>query len=140
MTTAVLNLVAPTSFDPATSHFSTQDGIAFAGRHLLVDLWQASGLDDIGHIEATLKQAVSAVGATLLRIDLHHFTENGGVSGVAVLAESHMSIHTWPECGYAALDIFVCGNCDPYKALPVLKAAFRPGNIQIAEHKRGLLP
>ena len=140
MTTAALNLVAPTSFDPTTSHFSTQDGVAFAGRHLLVDLWQASGLNDIGHIEATLREAVTAVGATLLRIDLHHFTENGGVSGVAVLAESHMSIHTWPECGYAALDVFVCGNCDPYKALPVLKAAFRPGNIQIAEHKRGLLP
>ena len=140
MTTAALNLVAPTSFDPAASHFSTQDGIAFAGRHLLIDLWQASRLDDLAHVEETLKDAVAAIGATLLKLDLHHFSENNGVSGVAVLAESHMSIHTWPECGYAALDVFVCGDCDPYKALPVLKAAFVPANVQIAEHKRGLMP
>jgi len=139
MTATALNLV-PTSFDPDTSHFCSQDGVRFAGRHLLVDLWHATRLDDLAHVEETLTLAVAACGATLLRIDLHRFTENNGISGVAVLAESHMSIHTWPECGYAALDVFVCGNCDPYKALPVLKAAFRPGNIQIAEHKRGLLP
>jgi S-adenosylmethionine decarboxylase len=140
MTTAALNLVEPTSFDSDSSHFSSQDGLRFAGRHLLVDLWQAKRLDDLTHVEETLKAAVAACGATLLKIDLHRFTENNGISGVAVLAESHMSIHTWPECGYAALDVFVCGNCDPFKALPVLKAAFQPGNMQIAEHKRGLMP
>lgn len=140
MTTNALSLVTPSEFDPAKSHFSTRDGLNFAGRHLLIDLWQASNLDDLGHVDSTLRGAVEAIGATLLKIELHHFSENDGVSGVAVLAESHMSIHTWPECGYAALDVFVCGDCDPYLALPVLKAAFRPGNMQIAEHKRGLLP
>ncbi len=140
MNSAALNLVESPEFDPVTSHFSTQDGIAFAGRHLLIDLWQARHLDSLAHVEATLRHAVEAVGATLLKIELHHFTENNGISGVAVLAESHMSIHTWPECGYAALDIFVCGDLDPYLALPILKAAFRPGSLQVGEHRRGLRP
>lgn len=139
MTATALSL-APANCLPEDSHFSEQDGVRFAGRHLLVDLWHASRLDDLPHIEAALKAAVEAVGATLLRIDLHRFSGNGGISGVAVLAESHMSIHSWPECGYAALDIFVCGDCDPYLALPVLKAAFAPGSMQVAEHRRGLLP
>jgi S-adenosylmethionine decarboxylase len=122
-----------------TSHFVIKDGLRYAGSHLLIDIWDASRLDDLEHVEETLREAVKEVGATLLRIDLHHFTENGGISGVAVLAESHMSIHTWPECGYAALDVFVCGDCDPYKAVPVLKRAFKPSNVQVAEHKRGLV-
>jgi S-adenosylmethionine decarboxylase len=61
------------------------------------------------------------------------------VSGVVVLAESHISIHTWPERGYAAIDIFMCGNCDPYKAIPALKATFAPNGIQVSESKRGLV-
>jgi S-adenosylmethionine decarboxylase len=50
-----------------------------------------------------------------------------------------MSIHTWPENGYAALDVFVCGDCYPYKAIPVLRRAFLPSNIQVSEIKRGLI-
>jgi len=50
-----------------------------------------------------------------------------------------MSIHTWPECGYAALDVFVCGGCDAYKAIPVLRAAFRPRDVRVSEVKRGLV-
>ena len=135
-----INLVTPSGFDPATSHFAQKDGLCYAGSHLLIDLWQAERLADLAHVEATLREAVAVIGATILRVDLHHFTENDGVSGVAILAESHMSIHTWPEVGYAALDIFVCGDLDPLKALPVLKAAFRPGQIQVTEQKRGLMP
>jgi S-adenosylmethionine decarboxylase len=129
---------SPVPVPADTTHFVVKDGLRYAGSHLLIDIWDASRLDDLEHVEETLREAVKEVGATLLRIDLHHFTENGGISGVAVLAESHMSIHTWPECGYAALDVFVCGTCDPYKAVPVLKRAFKPGNVQVAEHKRGL--
>ena len=73
---------------------------------------RAERLDDIEHIEATLRRCVEAARATLLHIHLHHFQPNG-VSGVAVLAESHISIHTWPEAGYAALDVFMCGSADP---------------------------
>ncbi|WP_425500692.1 adenosylmethionine decarboxylase [Roseospira navarrensis] len=71
---------------------------------------------------------------------MHHFTPNGGISGVLVLAESHVSIHTWPERAYAALDLFMCGDADPYRALPVLRAAFRPTTVTLSENKRGLIP
>ncbi len=140
MTKRALNLVPGSGVDPATSHLVHKDGLCYAGAHLLIDFWRAERLDDLAHVEATLRLSVEAVGATILKIDLHHFTENDGVSGVAVLAESHMSIHTWPEIGYAALDVFVCGECDPFKAIPVLKAGFRPAQIQVTEHKRGLMP
>ena len=70
---------------------------------------------------------------------MHPFGEGMGVSGVVVLAESHISIHTWPERGYAAIDLFMCGKCDPYKAIPALKAAFAPNGIQVSESKRGLV-
>ncbi|MEQ9639978.1 MAG: adenosylmethionine decarboxylase [Alphaproteobacteria bacterium] len=123
------------------SHFVNDEakGLTYAGSHLLIDLWDATRLDDLAHVEQTLTRAVQMAGATLLRIDLHHFTENGGISGVAVLAESHMSIHTWPELGYAALDVFMCGNCDPHDTLPVLREAFEPDRVQVAEHKRGVI-
>ena len=76
-------------------------------------------------------------GATLLHIHLHHFTPNGGVSGVAVLAESHISIHTWPERGYAALDVFMCGAAEPQRSVDVLRAAFQPKRLVVGEHLRG---
>ena len=118
-------------------YFVTRDGVEFAGIHLLVDLWGAERLDDLALAETTLREAVDAVGATLLHIHLHHFTPNGGISGVAVLAESHISIHTWPERGYAALDIFVCGGCDATAAVPVLERAWQPNRIEVSEHWRG---
>ncbi|MGQ7845817.1 adenosylmethionine decarboxylase [Granulosicoccus sp. 3-233] len=109
----------------------------FAGTHLLIDCWQASRLDDIAHIEATLREAVAVSGATLLHIHLHHFTPNGGVSGVAVLAESHISIHTWPERDYAALDVFMCGETHPHETVPVFARAFCTDTIQLSTHQRG---
>jgi S-adenosylmethionine decarboxylase len=123
----------------SSDHFVTRDGMTFAGTHLLVDLWGAERLDDIGHVEATLRRAVEASRATLLHIHLHHFTPNGGVSGVAVLAESHISIHTWPERGYAALDVFMCGDADPQATIPVLDRAFAPARIEVDELRRGRL-
>ena len=57
---------------------------------------------------------------------------------VSVLSESHISVHTWPERNFAALDIFMCGDCNPYMAIPVLEAAFKPGSVQLTEHRRGL--
>jgi S-adenosylmethionine decarboxylase len=130
---------APAEESASEDFFVHKDGLKFAGTHLLIDIWGASRIDDIAWVRETLCDAVTAAGATILNVDLHHFTPNDGVSGVVVLAESHMSIHTWPERGYAALDVFVCGGCDPYKAIPVLRRAFRPDNIQVTEHKRGLV-
>ena len=129
----------PSEQEGRKDFFCERDGVRYAGTHLIIDLVRAKRLDDLEHIEQTLRRCVEVAGATLLHIHLHHFTPNGGVSGVAVLAESHISIHTWPERGYAALDIFMCGACDPYKAIPVLRRAFQPTTVQLSEQKRGVI-
>ncbi len=141
---AVETAPAETTLSPTTAEaqdrkdfFIVRDGERFAGTHLIVDLWQAERLDDLDYVCETLIACVEAAGATLLNIDLHHFTPNGGVSGVAVLAESHISIHTWPECGYAALDVFMCGEARPEASVPVLRAAFSPDRIAVQELRRG---
>ena len=118
-------------------YFIEREGVRYAGTHLIVDLRGAHGLDDLGHVESALREAVAAAGATLLHIHLHHFTPNAGVSGVAVLAESHISIHTWPERRYAALDVFMCGGARPQETLEVFRRAFRPERMDVAEHLRG---
>lgn len=120
-------------------HFQVKDGVAFAGTHLLVELWNASNLSDVELTERTLISAAEEAGATVLHSFLHPFGPDMGVSGVVVLAESHISIHTWPEREYAAVDIFMCGDCDPYKAVAVLKECFAPGFVQISEQKRGVI-
>lgn len=120
--------------------FVHKDGLTFAGTHLLIDLEGCENLDQIDAIERALKDAALAGGATILNVDLHHFEPNGGVSGVVVLAESHITIHTWPENGFAALDIFMCGECDPYKSIPVLKRTFKPTSVHVTENRRGLRP
>ncbi|MDQ2762702.1 MAG: adenosylmethionine decarboxylase, partial [Pseudomonadota bacterium] len=106
---------------------------------LLVDLWRAHDLGDPAHIDRALRGAALAAGATILHSHFHHFSPNGGVSGVVVLAESHISIHTWPERDFAAVDIFMCGECDPYLSLPLLKAAFQPASVDLSEQRRGLV-
>jgi S-adenosylmethionine decarboxylase len=116
--------------------FSTRDGKQFAGTHLIVDFLQAINLDNAERIKGALVEAVHVTDATLLHIHLHPF-EMGGVSGVAVLAESHISIHTWPQYGYAALDFFMCGNCNPYLAIPVLRCALVPREVKVQEFLRG---
>ena len=128
-------LVTPAKND----YFVEKDGLKFAGTHLLLDMWGAHNLGDEVVIERALRQAAIAAGATTLHVHLKKFGEEGGVSGVLVLAESHISIHTWPERGFAALDIFMCGKCDPYQAIGVLKEALRPDFIQLNEQKRGLV-
>jgi len=131
--------VTPKSQLEDADHFITRDGLTFAGSHLIIDLWEAEGLNDKARIEKAMRDAVEAAGATLLHIHLHTFTPNGGVSGVAVLAESHISVHTWPEKGYAAFDVFMCGNAEPKKALKVLEQAFAPQRTVVGIHKRGVL-
>jgi S-adenosylmethionine decarboxylase len=118
-------------------YFVERQGVRFAGKHLIVDLFGARRLDDLEHIETTLKRCVETAGATLLHVHLHHFMPNGGVSGVAVLAESHISIHSWPEANYAALDIFMCGNAKPELVVPLLKEAFQARQVVVKEHLRG---
>jgi S-adenosylmethionine decarboxylase len=128
--------VAPVTED-RKDHFVVRNGVRCAGVHLIIDLYEAEGLSDIDRIEEALRMCVAAAGATLLHIHLHHFEPNGGVSGVAVLAESHISIHSWPEANYAALDVFMCGSAKPDNCIPVLREAFKPKRIVVGEHLRG---
>ncbi|SDG06462.1 S-adenosylmethionine decarboxylase [Limimonas halophila] len=121
-------------------HFVVQNGECFAGRHLIIDVWDAHGIDDVDHVRTTLERAAREAGATLLHTHFHHFTPNGGVTGVAVLAESHISIHSWPERGYAALDVFMCGDSEPERAVEVLREAFTPHRLDVQEHVRGRMP
>lgn len=117
--------------------FIERDGVRYAGNHLIIDLFGAKRLNDLKHIERTLKRCVEVTGATLLHVHLHHFTPNGGVSGVAVLSESHISIHSWPEADYAALDVFMCGDAKPQLAVEVLREAFSARNVVVKTYKRG---
>ena len=98
------------------------------GRHLVAELSgiEAALLSDPDQISTLLVAAAKASGATVLSSHMHHFGDGQGVTGVVLLAESHMSIHTWPEYGYAAIDIFVCGACTPEAALARVVAALRP--------------
>ena len=118
-------------------HFITRDGVEYAGTHLIFDFWGAEHLDDLELMETSLRRCVEVSGATLLHIHLHHFTPSGGISGVAVLAESHISVHTWPERNYAAFDVFMCGDAVPEKSIPVLEKAFQPKKVDLTKHYRG---
>ena len=126
-----------TANQASADHFITRNGVEFAGTHIIIDLWGAQDLDDLELMEKTMREAVDVAKATLLHIHLHHFTPNGGISGVAVLAESHISVHTWPERNFAAFDVFMCGDAEPEKVIPVLQAAFKPDNVNVSEHLRG---
>ena len=117
-------------------HFVTKDGVTFAGTHIIIDLYDAQQLDDQAHIERTMRACIEASGATLLHIHLHPF-EPTGVSGIAVLAESHISVHTWPEAGYAAFDVFMCGDTEPEKCIDILADAFKAKNVEVTNLKRG---
>ena len=121
----------------AQDHFIARDGVSFAGTHLIVDVWGADQLDDLELMECAMREAVEAAKAALLHIHLHHFTPNGGISGVAMLAESHISVHTWPERQFAAFDIFMCGGAKPELAVKVLQTHFQPGQFQVKELLRG---
>ncbi len=125
--------------EKAKGFCSTQNNAKYAGRHILLEFWGAQELDSINITKKALTEAIKAAGATLLKIDLHEFSPQG-ISGVAIIAESHISIHTWPEYNYAALDIFTCGNrVKPYKAVVILKKYFKPEKVEIKEINRGNL-
>lgn len=110
------------------------------GRHVLVDLWEAENLDRPDVVEQALVETVRATGGTLLDVRVIPFP-NGGASGVAIIAESHVTIHTWPEYGYAAVDLFTCSmkmNADA--GLETLKKFFSPQRVQVTEVRRGVMP
>lgn len=129
----------PECIEEPKDHFIKRDGMEFAGTHLIVDLWDASHLDKLDLMENTFRRAIKAAGATLLHIHLHHFTPQGGISGVAVLAESHISVHTWPERNFAAFDVFMCGDSEPEKAIDIITGVFKPKRVNVQAYRRGVV-
>lgn len=107
------------------------------GKHILLDLYGAERLTNLTMIEEALKKAATLCGARVLKTNLHSFGENAGVTGVALLAESHISIHTWPELNYAAIDIFMCGACEPELAIEPLKQFFNASEVSVKTVLRG---
>lgn len=107
--------------------------ISTLGKHLIFEMEGATNLQDPELGKKALKEAAEKAGATVLSVTVHDFKtedmDQSGFSGVAVLAESHISVHTWPEFGYAAFDVFMCGDSDPVIAMNVLQEFFDPKEI-----------
>ncbi len=111
------------------------------GKHLLLELKDCNRetLNNLNTLKSILNTAATEAGATVLGDSFHQF-EPQGVSGVVVIAESHLFIHTWPECGYAAVDIFTCGDTvKPGKAAQMLINKLEAKNHSILEIQRGIL-
>lgn len=110
------------------------------GQHLLLECEgvDAQRLADPVALEAALYAAAAAAGAQALFGHCHHFGEQQGVTGVLLLRESHLSIHTWPEYGYAAIDIFMCGNARPELAADLLVSHLQPQQQRRRVLARGL--
>ena len=119
------------------NYFTQWEGGEYAGKHILIDIWGAENLDDKELLEKTLKTSVDVAEATLLHLHIHQFTSTGGLSGTAILAESHINVHTWPERRFAAFDAFMCGKAKPEKIEAVIKQAFRPEKSTVELRYRG---
>lgn len=96
---------------------------ASGGRHVLIECFGEQARYDAATLETLLRRAAGAGGATVLSCHMHGFGGGSGVTGVALLAESHITVHTWPEAGYAAFDVFMCGGCDAERAAAVIAEA-----------------
>lgn len=109
------------------------------GRHLIVEFWEAQNLNCAHSLEQGLKEAVAAIDGTLLDCRVVEFPVHG-VTGVAIIAESHVAVHTWPEYGYAAVDIFTCNlEADVQAGVDALSKRLEAGRVQVMEIRRGLL-
>ncbi len=111
------------------------------GRHVIVELYDCkpSLLDDVTYVQNAMQNAAQEAGATIINLTFHHFSPYG-VSGVVVIQESHLAIHTWPEWGFASIDLFTCGeSTDPWKCYTVLKDAFLASHGSTIEMRRGQL-
>lgn len=122
----VMNAIPPNHISPVP-----------LGQHVIAEFYGAHHLFTCADADPVLRHAAKAAGAVVLDTKLHDFGEREGFTGVALLAESHISIHTWPEHGYAAIDIFMCGDCDTAKSLDVLRAYFAPTSESVTILKRG---
>ena len=111
------------------------------GKHLIIELFQCDStlLNDVKTLEHHLLAAVKLSGATVIQPFFHQFSPHG-ITGVVVVAESHFALHTWPEYGYCAVDIFTCGDTvNGQVALDYLKENLGAANASVMEIKRGVL-
>ena len=129
----------PDSKTVLPDYFIDDGSDIFAGIHLLVHVRDARKLTNPDAIEKSLVRAAEDARATVLNGHFHSFGSGLGVSGVLLLAESHISIHTWPERRFASIDVFMCGKCNPYDTLPEIKKVFS-NSLTISASKRGLNP
>ena len=113
--------------------------MAALGRHIIVELYDCKPelLNDVVHIEKSMESAAEDAGATLINSTFHHFSPYG-VSGVVVIQESHLAIHTWPEYGFASVDLFTCGDTvNPWVSYQILKEKFEAAHGSAMELRRG---
>ena len=123
-----------------TDHFVYYEGKLFAGHHYLVDVWgNGKYLTNEEEIKTILRESALSAGASILHILSHKFEKGQGISGIAILAESHISVHTWPERSFAAFDIFLCGDANPEESLRTIKKHTGSKKVQISKIKRGLI-
>ncbi|GMR03344.1 MAG: adenosylmethionine decarboxylase [Thermodesulfovibrionia bacterium] len=111
------------------------------GTHLLIELRECNtkALSNLQEVKGILISAAEAAEATIIEVAFHEFSPFG-ISGMVIIAESHLSIHTWPEYKYAAVDIFTCGNIiKPEKAVAFLIKKFQSKNPSVVELKRGII-
>lgn len=110
------------------------------GRHILAEVYGCEFhiLNDLDKIREILVSAALSAGAEVRETAFHRFSPQG-VSGVVVISESHIAIHTWPELGYAALDVFTCGErVDPWVVMDAIVKDFRASQVTASEIKRGV--
>lgn len=112
------------------------------GQHCLMDAYGVNGdwAKDATRIEALLRDAADAAAATIIGSHFHTFGEGGGVTGMLLLAESHISIHTWPEHVYAAIDIFMCGHHRIDAAVALLREQLQADHTHTTVLGRGNMP
>lgn len=105
-------------------------------QHLIIDLYNANHLDDIKLMKTAIHAIVSQTNSTLLFEKLHRF-QPSGITGIVCLAESHISVHTWPEHKFAAFDVFICGENRAELAITILKHYFG-GTEKVTILERGI--
>jgi S-adenosylmethionine decarboxylase len=108
------------------------------GHHLIIDLYDGLRLDEVEHIERTLRRCARAAGAVVLHVHLHRATPANGVAGIGVIADGHISIHTRPATGYAAVDIYLRASARPHACVEVLKQAFATRDVEVRAQRRGM--
>ena len=112
------------------------------GRHLLIELYHCDSkiLNDVHKVEAIMVEAAKVAKARIVDVVFHTFNPHG-ISGVVVIAESHLAIHTWPEYNFASIDVFTCGTeINPWRAYNFAAKKFKAKNMTAMEMKRGMLP